>query len=60
MLPAVLIGFAVLSGPGAPAAITAEQNSSSNCWPIEPKSYELTPVTTISTTVCQSLFGTTR
>ncbi|KAK0649827.1 hypothetical protein B0T16DRAFT_136979 [Cercophora newfieldiana] len=38
-----------LSGPGAPSAITSSQNSSTNCWPIEPKSFNLAPVATIVT-----------
>ncbi|KFA65043.1 hypothetical protein S40285_10328 [Stachybotrys chlorohalonatus IBT 40285] len=35
-----------LSGPGSPSPITAEQNSTSNCWPIIPRSDQLTPIET--------------
>ena len=42
----------VLTGPGAPKPITPEQNASSNCWPIQPKSYDLARVMRIDTTVC--------
>ncbi|KAH8602513.1 hypothetical protein B0O99DRAFT_302 [Bisporella sp. PMI_857] len=38
-----------LSGPDASGPITPDQNSTSNCWPILPKQYNLTPVTSTST-----------
>ncbi|KAK0616580.1 hypothetical protein B0T14DRAFT_249776 [Immersiella caudata] len=45
----------VLSGAGAPEPITPEQNVSSNCWPVQPKSFDLTRVMRIDTTVCLSV-----
>ncbi|KAK5655138.1 hypothetical protein OQA88_6037 [Cercophora sp. LCS_1] len=41
------IETAALSGLTAPQAITPQQNTSSNCWRIQPKSYDLTLVMTI-------------
>ncbi|KAF4975684.1 hypothetical protein FZEAL_7574 [Fusarium zealandicum] len=39
----------VLSGRSAPQPITSKQNSTSNCWPIQPKSSNLTLVESIKT-----------
>jgi hypothetical protein len=41
----------VLSGPGAAEIITAEENSTSNCWPIMPKEDNLALVSSTSTPV---------
>ncbi|KAK1834383.1 hypothetical protein QBC39DRAFT_252843 [Podospora conica] len=39
-----------ITGPGAPKPITAAQNASSDCWPVEPRGYDLTPVLKMNTT----------
>lgn len=51
----MLILGAELIGSGAPSSIASSQNASTNCWPIEPKSYNLTPITSIVTNVCSFL-----
>ncbi|KAK1834386.1 hypothetical protein QBC39DRAFT_379922 [Podospora conica] len=40
----------VISGEGAPEAISAAQNASSNCWPVQPKSRDLTLVAKFNST----------